>query len=176
MGIFAADELGDGTFGCIFLGAAVPAAYFWHTKAPRKVWPHSESGGRTWPAPPPKAISHPFFGHFCGRKTWGRDLRALIFGRGSARGLFLAHEGPSKSLAPFPVRRTNLASPSPQGYSPPVFWAFLRRTNLGTGPSGAYFWAPQCPRLIFGTRRHLVKSRGIPSPADEVGPPHPPKL
>ena len=28
LGIVAADELGDGTFGRVFLGAAVPAAYF----------------------------------------------------------------------------------------------------------------------------------------------------
>ena len=176
MGIFAADELGDGTFGCLFLGAAVPAAYFWHTEAPRKVGPHSESVRRTWPARPPKAIAHPFFGHFCGGRTWGRDLRALIFGRGRARGLFLAHGGPSQSLDPFRVRRTNLASPSPQGYSPPVFWAFLRRTNLGTGPSGAYFWARQCPRPIFGARRPLAKSGPIPTPSDELGQPLPPRL
>ena len=155
MGIFAADELGDGTFGPLFLGAAVPVAYFWHTEAPRKVWPHSESRGRTWPAPTPKAIGYPFLGHFYGRRTWGRDLRALIFGRGSAGGLFLGHGGPSQSLAPFRVRRTNLASPSPQGYSPPVFWAFLRRTNLGTGPSGAYFWR--------GSARSLFLAHGGPS-------------
>ena len=176
MGIFAADELGDRTFGRLFLDAAVTAAYFWYREARRKVWPHSESGGRIWPAPPPKAIAQPFFGHLCGGRTWGRDLRALIFGRGSARGLFLAHGGPSQSLGPFRVRRTNLASPSPQGYSPPVCWAFLRRTNLGTGPSGAYFWARQCPCSIFGTRRPLVKSGPIPSPADELGQPLPPRL
>ena len=122
-------NLGTGRSGAYFLGAAVPAAYFWHTEAPRKVWPHSESGGRTWPTPPPKAIAHPFFGHFyCGR-TWGRDLRVLIFGLGSAHGLFLTHGGPLQSLAPFRRRRMNLASPSPHGYRPPVFWAFLRRTN-----------------------------------------------
>ena len=162
MGIFAADELGDGTFGrgsvrglffvhggfsqsvapfrfrrtnlaspspqgnsppvfWVFLrrtnlvigasGAAVPVAYFWHTEAPRKVWCHSMSGGRTWRAPPPKAIAHPFFGHFCGRRTWGRDLRAR-----------------------------------------------------------------QCPRPIFCTRRPLAKSGPIPSPADELGQPLPPRL
>ena len=171
MGIFAADELGNRTFGRLFLGAAVPAAYFWHTEAPPKVWPHSESGGRTWPAPPSKAIAHPFFEHFCGGRIWGRDLRVLIFGRGSARGLFLIHGGPSQSLAPFRDQRMNLASPSPQGYSPPVFWAFLRRTNLGTGPSGPYFWARQCPRPIFGTRMPLAKSGPILSPADELGHP-----
>ena len=128
------------------------------------------------PAPPPKAIAHTFFGHFCGGRTWGRGLRALIFGRGSARGLVLAHGVPLESLAPFRVRRTNLASPSPQGYHPPVFWAFLRRTNLGMGPSGSYFWVRQCPRHIFGTRRPLVKSGPIPSPADELGQPLPPRL
>ena len=158
------------------MGAAVPVAYFWHTEAARQVWCHSESRGRTSPTPPTKAIAHPFFGHFSAGGFWHHDLRALIFGRGFARGLFLAPRGPSQSLAPFRVRRTNLASPSPQGYSPPVFWAFLRRTNLGTGPSGAYFWMRQYPRPIFGTRRPLVKSGPIPSPADELGQPLPPRL
>ena len=157
------------------MGAAVPVAYFWHTEAARQVRGHSESRGRSSPTPPTKAIAHPFFGHFCGGRTWGRDLRGLIFGHGSARGLFLVHGGPSQSLVPFRVRRTNVAGPSPQRYSPPVFWAFLRRTNLGTGPSGAYFWARQCPRPIFGTRRPLAKSGPIPSPADELGQPLPPK-
>ena len=175
-GFFAAEELGDGTFGRLFLGVAVSAAYIWHTEAPRKVWPHSEPGGRTWPAPPPKAIAHPFFGHFCGGRTWGRDLRVLIFGRGGARGLFLADGVPSQSLAPFQDWRTNLTSPSPQGYSLPVFWDLLRRTNLGTGPSGAYVWARQSPLPIFGTRRPLAKSGPIPSPADELGQPLPPRL
>ena len=139
-----------------------PAPYFWHTEAPRKVFRHSESGGRSWPAPPPKAIAHPFLWPFSAGRTWRPGLRAVIFGRGCARGLFLAHRGRSQSLAPFRVRRTKLASPTPQGYSPPVFWAFLRRTNLGTGPSGAYFWARQWPRPIFGTlynvRRWIIRS------------------
>ena len=173
LAIFPLASVGAPTFGRSFLGAAVPMAYFWHTEAPRKVWPHSESGGRTWPAPPPKAIAHPFFGHFCGGRTWGREL---IFWHGSGHGLFLVHGGPSQSLAPFRVRQTNMASPSPQGYSPPIFWAFLRRTNLGTGPSGAYFWARQCPRPVFGTRRPHAKSGPIPSPADELGQPLPPRL
>ena len=177
-----------------FLGAAVPAAYVSHTEAPRKVWPHSESGGRTWPAPPPKAIAHPFFGHFYGGRTRGQDLWALILGYGSTRVLFLAHGGPSQSLAPFRVRRTNLASPSPKAIAHPFFGHFcggrtwgrelralifgrgsarglflahggpsqilapfrVRRTNLWTEPSGAYFWARQCPQPIFGTRRPLA--------------------
>ena len=176
MGIFAADELGDRTFGHLFFGAAESAAYFWHREAPRKVWPHSESGGRTWPAPPPRAIAHPFFGHFCGGRTWGPDFRELIFGRGCARSLCLANIGPSQSLAPFRVWRTNWASPSPQGYSPPIFWAFLQRTNLGTGSSGAYFWARLCPQPFFCTRRPLKKSGPIPSLADKLGQPHHPRL
>ena len=169
-------NLGTGTSGAYFWARQCPRPIFGTRRPPCKVWPHSESGRRAWPAPPPKAIAHPFFQHFCGGRTWGRDLRALIFGHGTARGVFLVHGGPSQSLAPFRVRRTNLASPSPQGYGHPVFWAFLRRTNLGTGPSGAYFWARQCPRPSFGTRRPLAKSGPIPSPADELGQPLPPRL
>ena len=154
--------------------AALPVAYFWHTEVPRKVSPHSESGERTWPAPPPKAIARPVLWRF--GRTWCPGLRALIFGSGCTRGLFLAHGGRSQSLAAFRVRRTKLASPTPQGYSPPVFVGFFRWTNLAPWPSGGYFLARLSPRPIFGTRRPLVKSRGIPSRADEVGQPHPPRL
>ena len=154
----------------------MPAAYFLHTEAPRQVSRHSESGGRTWPAPPPKAIAHPFLWPLCAGRTWRPGLWAVIFGRGNARSLFLAHGGPSLCLAAFRVRRTDLASPTPQGYSPPVFVPFLRWTNLAPRPSAGYFWARLCPRIIFSTRRPLAKSRGIPSPADGVGQPHPPRL
>ena len=158
------------------MGPAVPAAYFWYTEAPRKVSRHSESGGRSWPAPPTKAIAHPFLWLFSAGRTWCPGLRAVIFGRGCARGLYFAHGGAAQCLAPIRVRRTKLASPTPQGYSPPVFVAFFRRTNLAHSPSGGYFWAWLWPRSIFGTRRHIRKSRAIPSPADEVGQPHPPRL
>ena len=152
------------------MGTAVPVASFWYTEAPHKVSPHSESGGRTWPAPPPKAIAHPFFGHFWGGRTWGRDLRALIFGRGSAHGLFLAYGGPSQSLAPSQVLRTNLAIPNPQGYSPPVFWAFFRWGVLAPRPSRADFWVQLFPWPIFGTWRPPAKYGAIPSPADADAP------
>ena len=66
--------------------------------------------------------------------------------------------------------------PTPQGYSPPVFVTFFRWTNLAPRPSGGYFWARLCPLPIFGTRRPLAKSHGIPSLADEVGQPHAPRL
>ena len=158
------------------MGCLVSISYVWHTEAPRKVSRHSESGGRSWPAPPPKAIAHPFLWPFCAGRTWRPGLRAVIFGRGFSRGLFLAHGGPSQSLAAFRVRRTELARPTPQGYSPPVFMAFFRWTNLAPRPSVGYFWARLCPRPTFCTRRPLAKSRGIPSPADEVGQPHPPRL
>ena len=133
-------------------------------------------GGRSWPAPPPKAIAHPFLWPFSAERTWCPGLRAVIFGRGFVRGLCLAHGGPSQSLAAFRVRRTKLASPTPQGYSPPVFVAFVRWTNLAPRPSGGYFWARLRPRLIFGTPRPLAKSRPIPSPADELRPRPPPRL
>ena len=158
------------------MGAAVPVAYFWHTEAPRNLSPHSESGGRTWPAPPPKATADPFFCHFSGGRTWGPDLRAVIFGRGCARGLFLAHGRPSQCLAPFRFRRKNMASPTPQGYSPPLFLAIFWRTNLGTRPSGGHFWVRLRPWPIFGSRMPLAKSRPIPSPAGDLGQPHTPRL
>ena len=158
------------------MGSALSAAYFWYTEAPRKVSQHSESGGRSWPVPPPKAIPHPFLWPISAGRTWRPVLRAVIFGRGFVRGLFLANGGPSQSLAAFRVRRTMLASPTPQGYSPPVFVAFFRWTNLAPRPSGRYFCTWLCPQPIYGTWRCLAKSRAIPSPADEVGQPHPPRL
>ena len=158
------------------MGEALPAAYFLHMEAPHKVSRHSESGGRSWPAPPRKPIAHPFLCPFSAGRTWRPGLRPVIFVRGCTRGLFLAHGGASQSLAPFRVRRTKSASPSPQGYSPPVFVGFFRWTKLAPRPSGGCFWARLCPRPIFCTRGPLVKSPGIPSPADEVGQPHPPRL
>ena len=158
------------------MGAAVPVAYFWHTEAARQVWCHSESRGRTSPTPPTKAIAHPFFGHFSAGGSWDPDLRGLIFGRGCARGLFLAHRGRPPSMVPFRVPRTNFAHAPHQGYSPPVLWPFFRWGVLAPRPSGAYIWARLCPRLIFGTPRPLAKSRPIPSPADELRPRPPPRL
>ena len=168
------------------LGTGPLGAYFWARQCPRPIFgtrrPLAKSGPLPSPADelgqplPPRLQPTRFLGIFAADENWGRDRRVLIFGRGSARGEFLAHGGPSQSLAPFLVRRTNLASPSPQGNSRPIFWAFLRRTNLGTGPSGTYFWARQCPWPILGTRRPLAKSGPIPSPADELGQPLPPRL
>ena len=98
------------------MDAAVGVDYFWRTEAPRKVSRHSESGGRSRPAPNPKVIAHPFLWAFSTGRTWRSGLR---FG---------------------------------------------------------YFWVRLCPGPIFGTQRLLIKSRAIPSPADEVGRPHPPML
>ena len=137
--------VGAPTFGRSFLGAAVPVAYFWHTKVARKVWRHSESGGRTWPARPPNAIAHPFLSPFSAGRTWRPGLRAVSFGRGCTRGLFLAHGGRPPRLVPFRVPRANFAHAPHQGYSPPGFWPFFRWGVLGPRPSGADFWARLCP-------------------------------
>ena len=137
------------------MGAAPPAAYFWHTEAPRKVSRHSESGGRSGPASPPKAIAHQFLWPFSAGRTWRPGLRAVNFGRGFAGGLFLAHGGPSQSLAAFRVQRTKLANITPQGYSPPIFVAFFRWTNLAPRPSGGNFGR--------GFARGLFSSHGGPS-------------
>ena len=158
------------------MGVALAAAYIWHAEAHRKVSQHSESGGRSRPASPPKAIAHPFLWPFCAGRTWRPGLRAVIFGSGFTCCLFLVHGGPSQSLAAFQVRRTKLARTTPQGYRPPVFVAFFRWTNLAPRPSGGYLCARLCPWPMFGTQRPLAKSRGIPSTADEVGQPHPPRL
>ena len=158
------------------MGEAVPVAYFRHMEAARKVWGHSECGGRTSPTPPTKAIAHPFFGHFSAGGSWHPDLRGLIFGRGCVRGQFLAHEGRLQSLGAFLVLRTNFAHAPHQGYKPPVFWPFFRWGVLAPRPSGADIWLRLCPWPIFGTRRPLAKSGAIPSPADELRPRPPPRL
>ena len=135
-------------------------AYFWHTEAARKVWVHSESGGRTSPTPPTKAIAHPFFGHFSAGECRRPDLRALIFGRGCARGLFLAHGVRPQSMGQFRVRRTNFAHAPHQGYSPHVFWPFFRWGVVGAPTFGcsflsaavpvAYFWKTEAARKVLG--------------------------
>ena len=98
----------------------MPAAYFLHTEAAPKVSPHSESGGRSWPQPPTKAIAPPSFWAFStgGLRDWG--LPVLVFGRERAHGLFLAHGGRSQSLTPFGARRTKFA-PSPHQGLPQNF-------------------------------------------------------
>ena len=176
LGIFAADELGDGTFGGLFLCAAVPSAYFWHTEAARKVSSHSESGGRSWTQPPTKAIAHPSFWAFSAGGLSDGGLPAVVFGHGRARSLFFAHRGRSQSLVPFRVRRTKLAPAPHQGYSPPLVLGIFRWGVVGRVPSGARFWARLCPGHPAGTRTPLSKSRPITSPADEVGPSPPPRL
>ena len=158
------------------MGAAVAVAYFWHPEAARQVWCHSKSRGRTSPMPPTKAIAHTFFGHFSAGGCWHPDLRGLIFGRGCACGLFLAHGGRPPSQGPFRVPRTKFAHAPHQGYSPPVFWPFFHWGVLGPRPSGADFCARLCPWPIFGTRRPPPKYGAILSRADELRPRPPPRL
>ena len=129
--------------GCVrglFLGAAVPVAYFWPTEVPRKVSHHSESGGRSWPAPPPKAIAHPFLWPFSAGRTWRHGLRAVIFWRGFARGLCLTHGGSSQCLAAFRVWRTKWASPPPKAIAHPFLWPFCAGRT----------WRPSLRVVIFG--------------------------
>ena len=76
MAIFPLGGVVVPTLGRSFLGTAVPVAYFWYTEAPRNVSHHSESGGRSWPAPHPKAIAHPFLWPFS-----VDELCAPAFGR-----------------------------------------------------------------------------------------------
>ena len=163
-GPFSAGGFGTGAFGRSFLGAAVPRASRGHTKAARKVWPHSESGGPTLPHPPTEAIVNPSFGPFSAGVVDG-GLRAVSFGRGCARGIQRAHGGRSQSLAPFRVRRTNFAPPPHQGYSTPPVLALFRWAVLGRGSWGARFWARLCPGHPVCTRRPLTKFGPIPSPA-----------
>ena len=138
------------------MGDTLTAAYFWHTEAPCKVSRHSEYGGRSWPTPPPKAIAHPFLWPLSAGRTWRPGLRAGIFGRGCARGLFLVHGGPSQSLAPFRVRQTNIASqPPPKAIAHPFFGHF--------SPGG--LWRPDLRALILGRgcARGLFLTHGGPS-------------
>ena len=132
---------------------------------------------RTNFAPPPhQRYSPPPVLAFFRWAVLGRDLRALVFGRGCARGIPRAHGGRSQSLAPFRVRRTNFAPPPHQGYSPPPVLALFRWAVLGRGPSGAHSWARLCPGHPEGTRRPLAKFVPIPSPADQLRPTPPPRL
>ena len=75
------------------------AAYFWHMEAARKGSPHSESGGRSWPQLPTKAIAHPSFWEFSAGGLWDGGLRLLIFGSGFAQDIPRAHGDRSQSLA-----------------------------------------------------------------------------
>ena len=158
------------------MGAAVSAAYFWHTEAARKVAPHSESGGRSWPQPPTKAIAHPSFWALSAGRLRDGGLRAVFFGFGFIQDIPWAHGGRSQCFAPFRVRRTKLAPAPHQGYSPPLVLGIFRWRVVGRSTSGAHFLPWLCLGHPAGTRRLFVKSRPILSPADEVGPNPPPRL
>ena len=175
-GPFSAGGFRTGAFGRSFLRVAVPGASRGQTEATRNVWPHSESGGPTSPCPPTKAIAHPPFWPFSAGRFCDRGLRAVVFGRGCARGIPRAHGGRSQSLAPFRVRRTNFAPPPHQGYSTPPVLALFRWAVLGRGSWGAHFWARLCSGHPAGKRRPVAKVGPFPSPADQLRPTPPPRL
>ena len=125
------------------MGVAFPKKSRGHTEAAHKVSSHSESGGRSWPQPPTKAIAHPSISAFSAGGLWDGGFRRPVFGRGRARSLFLAHKGRTQNLGPFRVRRTNLAPAPHQGYSLPSFWAF----------SAGGLWDGGLPALVFGRGR-----------------------
>ena len=85
---------------------------------------------------------------------WHPDLRAIIFGRRSADNSPRAPWGPSRSLIPFRVPRTNFARAPHQGYAHPSRGPW---DLFGTLTSGHYFWVRLCPRLLAGTPRPLAK-------------------
>ena len=172
---FSTGRFWDGGLRALILGVAVPGASHGHTEAAHKISPHSVTGGPTSPHPPTKAIAHPSFGPFSAGRFWDRGLRALVFGRGCARGIPRAHGGCLQSLAPFRVRQTNFAPPH-QGYSPPPVLALSRWAVWGWGPSGARFWLRPCAGYPAGKRRPLARFGPLQSPADQLRPTPPPRL
>ena len=88
LGIFRWGVVGQGAFQRSFLGAALPRTSRGHTEAARKVSPHSESGGRSWPQPHTKAVAHPSFWAFsggggCGTGAFGRSFLGAALPRTS---------------------------------------------------------------------------------------------
>ena len=138
--------------------AAVPGTSRGHTEAARKVSAHSESGDRSWPQRPTKAIAQPSFWAFSAGGLWDGGLRALVFGRGCAWDIPRAHGGRSQSLSPFRVRPSKLAPTPHQGYSPPLVLGIFRWWIVGRCTSGAHFW----PRLCWDIpRAHRGRSQSL---------------
>ena len=173
---FSAGGLWDGGLRGLVFGCGRARGLFWAHGGPIKVSPDSESGGRSWPQPPTKAIAHPSFWAFSAGGLSDGGLPAVVFGRGHARSLLLAHGGRSQTLPPFRVQRTKFAPAPHLGYSPPLVLGIFGWGVVGRGPSGTRFWERLCPGHPAGTRRPLAKSRPVPSPADEVCPSSPPRL
>ena len=143
-------------------------ARFWARTCPRPIFgtrrplaksrPIRSPADEVRPIPPPRLYPTRFLAIFPQGGFGNHDLRALVFGRERARGLFLAHGGRSQSLAPFGARRTKFAPPPHQGYIPPVFWPFFRWGVLGTTTFGrlflganvpaAFFWGPEAARIV----------------------------
>ena len=88
------------------------------------------------PAPPTKAIAHPFFRPFSAGDFWRPDVRARPRPR-----LPAGTRRPLAKCCPIPSPADEHREPPHQGYSPPIFLAFFRRGLLEPRPSGAYFWA-----------------------------------
>ena len=150
-----------------------------HTEAALKVSPHYESGGRSWPKPPTKAIAHPSFWAFSAGGLWDWGLPALVFGRGHSRSLFLAHGGRSQSLAQFRVRRTKLAPVPTKAIAHPSFWAFFAG-GLWDGGLRAVFYGRGFGQVILrahGGRSQILapfrvrRTKLAPAPHQGYSPP-----
>ena len=163
----------------MFLGAAVPGTSRGYTEAARKVSGHSESGGRSWPQPPTKAIAHPSFWAFSTGGLWDGGLRVLVFVRSCAWNIPRAHGGRSESLGPFRVRRTKLAPTPHQGYSPPLVLGIFRWGIWDRGLRGLVFGSSRARRLFLEHRGHtqsltpfrVRRTKLAPSPHQGYSPP-----
>ena len=161
------------------MGAAVPAAYFSHTEAARKVSAHYESGGRSGPQPPTKAIADPSIWAFSAGGLRDGGLRVPLFGSGLARGIFLAHGGRTQSLAPIRVRRTKLAQAPHKGYSPPLNFGIFRRGWCDGRLGGLVFGCGYTRGLFFvhgGRKQSLAafrvqRTKLAPTPHQGYSPP-----
>ena len=163
----------------MFFCADLPRTSRGHTEAARKVSPHYESGGRSWPLPPTKALAHPSFWVFSAGGLWDGGLRVVIFGCGFAQDIPWANKGRSQSLAAFRVRRMKLAPSPHQGYSPPLVLGIFRWGVVGRGPSGALFgsgFAQDIPRAHGGHSQSLAplrvwRTKLAPAPHQGYSPP-----
>ena len=158
--------------GALFFGAAVSATFHGHTQAPRQAMPHSESGGRTSPAPPPRSMATRFWAFF----RWGVSAP-----RPSAYYFWAGMLLPLLEMCPEVPRKASPHSESGGRSSPaPPTKAIAHPSQgpwglFGTLTLGLYFWVRLCLRPPTGTPRPLAKPLPIPSPADELRPRPPPR-
>ena len=119
-----------------------------YLKAPRKAFPHSESGGRNAPAPLTKTITHP---SQCPWGLWRPDLQALFLGGALYAPSPWHPDAPCKALPHFEYHGRNASVPFTKAIA-----------HSSRGPWG--LWRPELLALLLGGDQHTTPHGCLKAP------------